>query len=356
MRKYILVGIAIVFMVTGIGGCKSVETTSAMLHNQTGSYDKAIENAKLGLAKNPQDAEAHYQLGYSYSKKDSMRLAYENFMKATEFDPGRKDLVEINIKSNWAGHYNNGLNEYTLENMKGAAKEFEMATQADPRRLKSWLRLVRILFVLSDEDSLYLERTYEFADSLLLRLDKEHEDYVNALSIIGRVEAFGGNIDQAVKSFEELIEEDPTQTKSIENTGDDFQEKEEWANAAKFYEIAVKGYSMSGEENFAVHYNLGVVYRKQKMYHKAIVAYEQAHLVEPSDKMTAYSLLLTYYQEELIDDAIRFGTMYTEKIAPEDPNGWQVLSLAYKEKGFKIKAEEAYKKFLEVKEQSDGSS
>jgi len=148
MRKYILVGIAIVFMVTGIGGCKSVETTSAMLHNQTGSYDKAIENAKLGLAKNPQDAEAYYQLGYSYSKKDSMRLAYENFIKATEFDPGRKDLVEINIKSNWAGHYNNGLNEHQLENLKGAAKEFEMATQADPRRLKSWLRLVRILSTL----------------------------------------------------------------------------------------------------------------------------------------------------------------------------------------------------------------
>ena len=348
MRKYMLVGIALVFMVTGICGCKSVETTSAMLHNQTGSYDKAIENAKLGLAKNPQDAEAYYQLGYSYSKKDSMRLAYENFMKSAAFDPSKRDLVEKNIKSNWAGHYNNGLNEYLLENLKGAANEFEMATKADPRRLKSWLRLVRISFILSDEDSLYLEKTFISADSLLLRLDREHEDYISALSIIGRVEAFGGNIEQAVKSFEDLIEEDPTQTKSIENTGDDFQEKEEWANAAKFYEIAVKGYNISGEENFAVHYNLGVVYRKQKMYHRAIVAYEQAHLIKPSDKMTAYSLLLTYYQAVLIDDAIRFGTLYTEKIAPEDPNGWQVLSLAYKEKGFKIKQEETYQKYLDT--------
>jgi len=219
MRKHVFMGIAILFVVTGFLGCRSTETTSAILHNNDGSYDLAIKFAKLGLEKNPQDAEAYYQLGYSYSKKDSMRLAYENFIKSAEFDPYKKDLVQNNIQSNWARHYNNGINENALENMKGAVEEFDLATQADPRRLKSWLRLVRISFTLADEDSTYLGICYEAVDSLLLRLDKEHEDYINALSIIGRVSAFQGKIDQAVESFEALIEEDPTQVKSVEIPG-----------------------------------------------------------------------------------------------------------------------------------------
>ncbi|MDZ7860409.1 MAG: tetratricopeptide repeat protein [Candidatus Krumholzibacteriota bacterium] len=348
MRKSLFLVAAVLIVIGGLYGCKSVETTSAMLHNQTQSYDKAIKSAKLGLEKNPNDAEAYYQLGYSYSKKDSMRLAYENFTKAAELDPNKKKLVEDNIKSNWAGHYNNGLSEYQLGNLKGAVKEFDKATNADPRRLKSWLRLVTIAFTLSDEDSVYLEKSYEATDSLRLRLDKEHEDYTNALSIIGRIEADRGNIDRAAESFEALIDEDPTKVKSIEGTGEDFRAKGEWAKAAKFYEIAVDAYERSGEENYAVYHNLGLVYRKQKKFHKAIVAYESAHRVKPKDKMAAYSLLLTYYQAKLFDQAIMFGEEYTQKIAPGDPKGWQILSLAYKEKGFKIKAEETFRKYLEV--------
>ena len=350
MRKNMFIVIAVLFVVAGIFGCKSVETTSAMLHNQNGSFDEAIKYAKLGIEKNPQDAEAYYQLGYSYSKKDSMKLAYENFIRSAELDPNRAELVGKNIQSNWARHYNNGLNEHQLGNMKGSVEEFDKATKADPRKLKSWLRLVRISFTLASEDSTYYEKSFEAVDSLRLRLDKENEDYINALSIIGRVSAFQGKIDQAVESFEALIEDDPTQVKSIENTGDDFQLKSEWANAARFYEIAVKGYELSGEDNFAIYYSLGVVYRQQNKYHKAIVAYEKAHFLEPKDEMTAYSLLVTYYQAKLLDQAIMFGLEYTEKVAPEDPRGWQILSLAYKEKGFKIKAEEAFKKFLDFQQ------
>jgi tetratricopeptide (TPR) repeat protein len=342
------IGIAVLFVLAGILGCKSVETTSAMLHNQNRSYDEAIKYAKLGLEKNPQDAEAYYQLGYSYSKKDNMKLAYENFSKSAELDPNKKELVGKNIQSNWARHYNNGLTEHQLGNLKGAVEEFDMAAKADPRKLKSWLRLVRVSFTLASEDSTYYEKSFEAVDSLRLRLDKNNEDYINALSIIGRVSAFQGKIDQAVESFEDLIEDDPTQVKSIENTGDDFQLKGEWANAARFYEIAVKAYELSGEENFSIYYNLGVVYRQQKMYHKAIVAYEKAHFIEPKDEITAYSLLVTYYQAKLLDQAIMFGKEYTEKIAPEDPKGWQILSLTYKEMGYKIKAEGSFKKFLDL--------
>jgi Tfp pilus assembly protein PilF len=50
------------------------------------------------------------------------------------------------------------------------------------------------------------------------------------------------------------------------------------------------------------------------------------------------------------DEAIMFGEEYTSEIAPNDPRGWQVLSVAYNKKGMKMKAEETFKKFKEVQE------
>ena len=67
MRRNQLVLLLLFAAMLTVFACKSVETTSAMLHNEHGNYPEAINQAKAALAKNPEDAEAHYQLAYSYS-------------------------------------------------------------------------------------------------------------------------------------------------------------------------------------------------------------------------------------------------------------------------------------------------
>ena len=47
-------------------GCKSRETTSAIIHNDTGRHDLAIQTSEEALAKDPNDAEAHFQIGIAY--------------------------------------------------------------------------------------------------------------------------------------------------------------------------------------------------------------------------------------------------------------------------------------------------
>jgi hypothetical protein len=42
------------------------------------------------------------------------------------------------------------------------------------------------------------------------------------------------------------------------------------------------------------------------------------------------------------------GQIYTEKF-PDDPQGWQILSLGFSKRGMKIKAEEAARKYQELK-------
>lgn len=350
MRRFGVIFLLISLSVAGIYGCKSVETTSAMLHNQSGSYDKAIEMAKLALEKSPEDAEAYFQLGIAYSNKGEMALSYENFMNAAKFDPNKTELANNNIQSNWARHYNNGLNEFQLSNIEGAIKEFELATQADPRRVKSWLNLAKASFSVASEDSVYLQKAFVAADTLQNLVEKEDEDYLNVLALVGRVKAMSGEIDESIASFEALIDEKPTETGDIEKTGDMFLEKEDWENAAKFYEVAIHGYEISGKENFALYNNLGVIFRKLERYRKAVNYYQRALMVQPKDQRTAYSLLVTYYQAEMWDEAIMFGEEYTTEIAPNDSRGWQILSVAYNKKGMKIKAEETFKKFQEVQE------
>ena len=125
-RKHIILLLLVVAVAT-VFACKSVETTSAMLHNQTGNYEDAIEQAKLGLEKNPNDAEAYFQLGISYSYTEEMALAYSSFMSASELDPNKQKLAEDNIKSNWARHFNAGIAEFQGDNLEGAAVEFHEA-------------------------------------------------------------------------------------------------------------------------------------------------------------------------------------------------------------------------------------
>ena len=359
MKRFSLLFLVCAVLVLSLPACKSVETTSAMLHNQAGEYDKAIEMAELGLEKNPQDAEAYFQLGIAYSFKGEMGKAYRNYMKAKELAPNAKgDLVETNIQSNWAKHYNNGLNEYQLDNKVGALKEFEIATEADPRRIKSWLNYANISFTLANDpekpDSSYFEKAYMAADTLQSIITKEDEDYLKVLPLVGKIKASQGEVDDAIKSFEELISEKPTETKPVERTAEMFYRQENWSAAAKLYEVAARGLEISGQENPGLYTNMGVVYSKMQRYHQAVRAFSQAQMMAPQNKQIAYSLLVTYYQAKLWDEAIMFGEEYTTKIAPEDPNGWQILSRAYKEKGLKIKAEETYKRFVDLKQAAGG--
>jgi tetratricopeptide (TPR) repeat protein len=341
--------------------CKSVETTSAMLHNQHKNYTKAIEMATLALEKNPNDAEAHFQLGISYSYTGRMRDAYEEFMTAARLSPDKQEDSENNIKHNWAKHFNNGVSEYQVENFEGASKEFELATQADPRQVKGWLNLAKVYNTLTAEDSTYIERAYSTVDTLLTKTQSDDENYGSVLALSGQVMIRRGMEEEAVGIFEKLMLDDPANFETVEEVGVEYLDAKNYNGAATFFEMAVSGRRQTESENFDLYYNLGVTYynlgmqaqdedslRAMESFMKAIDAYQNARQMRPDDRQVNYSLLLTYYQAGFYDEAIAEGQRYTEEIAPEEPRGWQILSLSYNKRGMKIKAEEAFQKYREL--------
>lgn len=348
MRRNQLVLLLLVAALSIVFACKSVETTSAMLHNEHGNYPEAIKMAKAALAKNPDDAEAHFQLGVSYSLTKKMKEAYEEFMEAARLDPeGKKEDVENNIRGNWAKHFNNGIAEFQSENYVGAAVEFEQATLADPRQIKGWLNLAKVYSRIGLEDSTYMDKAFVVADTLRARIKMEDEEYGDVLAIAGGLLIKRGEKEEAFSLFEKLLLDDPANFETVEGVGNELIDEQDWENAALFLDLASDARRKTDMEDFEAYYNLGVCYGNVKNYLKAIEAYQNALLLDSENQRANYALLLVYYHGEFFDEAIMQGQKFTEMFT-DDPKGWQILSLSYNKKGMKIMAEEAFKKYKEI--------
>lgn len=345
-RKHIILLLLVVAVAT-VFACKSVETTSAMLHNQTGNYEDAIEQAKLGLEKNPNDAEAYFQLGISYSYTEEMALAYSSFMSASELDPNKQKLAEDNIKSNWARHFNAGIAEFLGDNFEGAAVEFRETVDADPRQIKGWLNLAKAYNSLADMDSTYWDEAYLVADTLMVLISEDNENYGKVLAFVGKVFIVKGEDERAYEIFEKLMRDDPVNAEIVENVGNDYLVQDKWENAVKFFQLAADGRRATDTESFDLLYNMGVCHLRLDQFLLSADAFQYALIIDPENKAAHYSLLLAYYSGEFWDEAIMQGQIYTEKF-PDEARGWQILSLSFSKRGMKIKAEEAARKYQEL--------
>ena len=348
MRRNIGLLALLILSLVATYSCKSKETMSAILHNDQGTYDKAIEQAKLAIAKNPNDADAHFELGRAYSFTENMSGAYEEFQTAARLDPKKVSDAETGIKSNWAKHFNAGISEFQTDNLAGAAHEFERTTEADPRQIKGWLNLAKVYAGLAMGDSAtYAVKEYATIDKLIAMTTSDSEDYASVLALSGHVMVKRGMKDEAVKIFDKLLLEDAANYEEVERAGNEYLVQKDWETAATFLQMAVDARKKTESEDFESYYNLGVAYYNAKNCAKAVESYLSAYDIDPENKQGNYSLLLTYYTCEMYDDGILQGQKYSEKW-PEDPNGWRLLSLSYSKKGMKIKAEEAARKFQEL--------
>ena len=304
--------------------CKSKETMSAILHNDQGTYDKAIEQAKFAIEKNPNDADAHFELGRSYSFTGDMAGAYKEFQTAARLDPEKVNDAETGIKSNWAKHFNAGISEFQTENLAGAAHEFELTTQSDPRQIKGWLNLAKVYAGLAVGDSTYTPQEYATVDTLIAMTKDDSEDYAS------RPRPYRPRHGQARdegRSSEDLREAPARRSGELRRgraRGQQVPRRQRIGRTGpRFLQMAVDARKKTDSEDFESYYNLGVAYFNAKDCPRTIEAYLAAYDIDPENRQGNYSLLLAYYTCEMYDDAMLQGQKYTEKFG-EDPNGWRL--------------------------------
>lgn len=352
MKQRILWVLCIVGL--ALAGCKSVETTSAILHNEAGRYDLAIEKANEALAKNPEDAEAHFQLGVAYSRLDSVGRAYDHFMEAARIDPKRETLVSDNVQSNFARHYNMALNLQKESDIPGAAQEFELATEADPSQARGFFMLGRMYASMGDEDARYYDKAVDALDEVLELSTPAEKHYTDALSIAGSTLAKAGKPQEAVSRFNRLVEEDPTNYRVIEDIGYERLEAQDWKGAVVFLELSDKARNKIGAENFDLLYNLGVAHYQLGRQNddpdelaKSVEWYQKALEIEIDEPTTMYNIVVAYVVAKEWMQAITWGEKYVS-VRDDDPNGWKLLSRSYTEMGDDAKARQCAARYEEL--------
>ncbi len=355
--------------VAGFGGCKSVATTSAILHNQNGRYDLAIESAREGLRQNPNDAEAYFQLGVSYSNLDSVALAYKNFMKSLELEPNdekRKELVNNNVKHNYSKHYNTGQAAFQDREYQAAAQEFILATEADPRQSVAYYNLGVAYTWLAGEDPTYHEKAIEALEMSLEKATPDQSHYIDALGLVGKELAEVGRVEDAIARFNRLVEEDPANYAVIENLGIERFNAQDWRSSETFLKMAAQARVKVGAEDFKLYYDLGRVCYFLFMQiikdpdgagredpeainalRRSIEYYEHALDLEPDEPQTILNLIIDYMEMEDWSNAISWGEKYVS-LMPDSEEGWQVLSISYTKYGDKEKATQCAERYAEI--------
>lgn len=336
-------------------GCQSVATTSAKLRNQEGNYELALKLAKEAVAKDPNDAEAHFQMGVSYSYLDSVALAYEHYMKAKQLDPEKTADVDNNIQSNFARHYKLGQSSFNRQDMATAAKEFELATRANPTQARAYYNLAVTYERLALADSTAHVKALGAADKVLELSNPTEENYTNALQLAGRELVALHREEEAVKRFKRLIEEDPASYKIIEDIGTAELEDRSFKSAAVFLKLAAEARAKVGADDARVFYNIGVsLYNLRKedpgKIDEAITYYQKALDITPDDSDTLFNILVACAAKEDWPNVSQWGEKYVS-INQNDPNGWKLLARSYTEQGEEDKAAEALKRYETLKQQ-----
>jgi tetratricopeptide (TPR) repeat protein len=332
-------------------GCQSVATTSAKLRNEEGNYEIAIRLAKQALQQNPNDAEAYYQLGVSYSNLDSVALAYEYFTKSKELNPKNEKRANDGIRHNFAKHFNLGQKAFQVD-IRRAAKEFELATQADPREPLGYYNLGVAYTRLAQEDSTYYPRALAAFDKVLELSKPTEKRYVDALRSAGRVLAAMGQVEAAMSRFQRLVDEDPASFEMIEALGMEQLNKKDWRGAAIFLELAAQARAKVDQENFNTYYNLAASYynlrrEEPEALSKAVKYYKKALDLEPDEPQTIFNVVACYVAMKDWANAITWGERYVA-LKPDDEKGWMLLSRAYSEAGEQEKAKHTATKYEEL--------
>jgi tetratricopeptide (TPR) repeat protein len=192
-------------------GCQSVGTTTAILYNDRGHHDRAVSAARQAIASNPDDAEAHFQLGLAFSHLDSVAAAYTHFTRAVELDPentSRRELVENNIEHNFTRQYSRGQAEFERGNYVGAARAFLAATHADPYRDAGYYKLGVAYARLADGAPGFLDESIA-AFRFAVKLTDDSDTRVRAMAALFRTLVRAHSWQQAASWGERYIVLDP---------------------------------------------------------------------------------------------------------------------------------------------------
>ncbi len=215
-----------VLLLVALAGCRSAQTTSAILYIDEQRYDKAVKVLHEALEYNPEEADAFFYLGEAHSKlaeqaiadndyaeaKKNYELAYRYYTRARELKPQQfGENVELSLLHNYTLRSNDGKNEFSAGYYEAAEGFFRLAYAALPDSTAPLRNIARMKIKHAAEsanDPALLNEALELLDQVLAARPEVYElqaDKANVLSRLGRSA-------EANAIYERLLAEHPDDT------------------------------------------------------------------------------------------------------------------------------------------------
>ena len=319
---------------------KIAELSSAMSDARR-SYDErdymgAVARYEKVLENHPTFASAYYGMGMAFARDGDLRQAAEAFRQAQAYNPNETRYSNA-LRKVVAEKYNEGNRFYKARDWEAAATAYQEAYRLDPGFHQAYYRLARSYQNLGEIDSALktLDRTIEIKSDFIpayidkgniFRREGRSEEaeavYRQALSIdpksdqawvgLGAV-LRGEKSAEAIEAFKSALAVNPKSGDAAEYLGELYSEQEEWADARRYLDLAVK--------------------------------------LEPKNHTAAWRLALVYNTLGEHENARQMAKRSTS-LKKTFEYGWYELGLAEKALGNRIAAIEAFKNALKGRDAS----
>ncbi|MCD6400071.1 tetratricopeptide repeat protein [candidate division WOR-3 bacterium] len=342
MRRNILLLVTVIFigfLFVG-GGCESQYLTAGKVYRQSGQYDKAIEQFKLAIKAEPQNAKAYLWLGRTYGDKNMWKEAAENFDKAYKLNK-EETAKEIKAEKSipnpyWIAYYNAGLmcfKEKDYENSKKYVEDALKIASNKKEKTDTYLLYGSILNAMGDEKGA-MEKYKE-----VLKIDPK-----NALAYqkIGGYYINNNKIKESIPYLEKATELDSTNSSFFFILGYGYLRNGEMEKAVNAFKrsIEIDSTNASAYHDLAITYfNMKKIKEGIEPLKKAIELYNKNGV--PNDD--AYNRLgLAYYQLKDYTNAISVSKESLEK-NPNNCEAIKIIVQCYSDQGQRKLGEKYYK-------------
>lgn len=361
---FILVLLVSLFLINGCG-VKSQYITSAKIYLKLRppDYDKAIEQLKLELEHNPDNAEAHFLLGKIYSQKRMYSEMASSFDACLKLSPQfKKEIQEIRMDK-WVAMFNSGVNDAEQDSSEKALEKFKMAIIIDPTRYEAYLNAAAQTNKMNDcqQAMEYGEKAYqvkpddiqvlnaraqisfnckEYDKSLevyrkLLDMDPQNVNaYINMATIFELMRL----PDSSKVAYDRIIEMDPDYKDAYYNRG-----ILHLGRAIRMYKELVTvrdSLEQKPEDQELIAKSKQLVSSQRESYNLAEMDFRRTVELDPDDLEAMQYLGQSLFQQEKTEGAIQILEELVE-IDPTNRDAWSTLSIAYTKMGWREKAVEA---------------
>ena len=307
---------------------------ASLYHNRgvdffnNGDYKKAEQNFTFALKFYPRSFQTHYELAKTYSILGSHQLAIDEFRTALKINPRPEVFTNL------------ALEYLMVRNFKSAFDVIKKARQMYPqdKGISSATTMVSFSYALylshqaekTLEDKDYKKAIYYYEQALKIfpHLPNSTINLVSLYRIIGKN-------DEAQKLLNDYITSNPRDFLAHKILGDIYLELSHYTQAIEEYKASIKY-----KPDYAPAYNqLALAYDYLGFYSSALDAVKKAYALQPENNYILYNLGKIYRDNRMFPQALEtFSTLY--KRSPDFPFIKEALAEIYILIGNRKKAEE----------------